>query len=45
MKDRALYLSGLLLLITTLMVSYRVLYLHYPLFPSAKVQSWRIAAE
>ncbi len=45
MKDKAFYLSGLLLLITAILVGYRVIYLHYPLFPSAKVKAWRIFTE
>ncbi len=44
MKHKAAYLSGILLLITAILVGYRVIYLHYPLFPSAKVKAWRIAA-
>lgn len=45
MKHKAAYLSGILLLITAILVGYRVIYLHYPLFPTANVKAWRIAAE
>ncbi|MFA6412185.1 MAG: UUP1 family membrane protein, partial [Syntrophales bacterium] len=45
MKHKAFYLSGFLLLITAILVGYRVIYLHYPLFPSAKVKAWRIVTE
>jgi len=45
MKHKAAYLSGLLLLVTAIIAGYRILYLHYPLFPSAKVKAWRIVAE
>jgi hypothetical protein len=45
MKHKAAYLSGFLLLITMVLMGYRVLFLNYPLFPSANVKAWRIVAE
>lgn len=45
MKHKAAYLSGLLLLITAILVTYRVVHLHYPLFPSAQVKAWRITTQ
>jgi hypothetical protein len=45
MKHKAACVSLLLLLITAVLVGYRVSYLNYPLIPSANVKAWRLAAE
>lgn len=44
MKHKALYLSAILFFCTAALVGYRVVALHYPLFPSAKVKAWRLVA-
>jgi len=45
MKHKALLLSAILFLGTAVLVGYRVVVLHYPLFPSAKVKAWRVVAD
>jgi len=42
MKRKSTLLAGLLLLISFGLIGYRVLWLHYPLFPNPQVKAWQL---